>query len=119
MIITGRLCYPCLANLQECQAEADKAFILALAVPMALAVAAAAYVARPPPQELVELGQVFEDDTTGFLFEKFDDEMEPERDKDVSTSEMEPENEKRMRVHVDLAGYQITNVALTALGAKS
>jgi hypothetical protein len=69
--------------LQECQAEADRAFIWATALPVCLAIAAAAYVARPPPQELTESGQVFQDDSTGFMFEKSADELEPERDKDV------------------------------------
>jgi hypothetical protein len=73
-----------LSNLQECQDHADKASLLAMAIPICLAVAAAAYVARPPPQELKDSGQVFEDDTTGFLFEKSEGELEPERDKDVS-----------------------------------
>jgi hypothetical protein len=53
---------------------------------MCLAVAAAAYVARPPPQELKDSGQVFEDDTTGFMFAKEAGEADPERDKDVSVS---------------------------------
>jgi len=69
--------------LQECQAEADRAFLLTLTIPMALAVAAAAYVARPPPQELKDSGQIFEDDNTGFVFETSEKELEPERDKDV------------------------------------
>lgn len=72
--------------LQECQAEADRAFLLTLTVPLCLAVAAAAYVARPPPQELKDSGQVFEDDKTGFLFEVAEAEAEPERDKDVGVS---------------------------------
>lgn len=56
---------------------------MTLTIPMALAVVAAAYVARPPPQELKESGQIFEDDKTGFLFETSEKDMEPERDKDV------------------------------------
>mgnify|MGYP001807206392 CR=1 FL=1 len=74
-----------LSTLQECQDHADRASLLAIAIPICLAVAAAAYVARPPPQELKDSGQVFEDDTTGFMFEKSEGELEPERDKDVST----------------------------------
>lgn len=68
---------------QECQANADRSFLLAIAIPMVLAVAGAAYVARPPPQELRDSGQVFEEESTGFLFEVPDD-TEPELDKDVS-----------------------------------
>jgi hypothetical protein len=37
-------------------------------VPLAAAAAAIAYMLRPPPQELKESGQVFEDEATGFLF---------------------------------------------------
>lgn len=59
--------------------------MLGLAIPMCLAVAAAAYVARPPPEELTDSGQVFEDPSTGFMFAKDEGEAEPERDKDVST----------------------------------
>lgn len=69
---------------QECQSQADQAFVLGLAIPMCLAVAAAAYVARPPPRELKDSGSVFEDDSTGFMFAKEEGEAEPERDKDVS-----------------------------------
>jgi hypothetical protein len=54
--------------MQECQANADRTFLLALAVPLAAAAAAVAYLLRPPPQELKESGQVFEDEATGFLF---------------------------------------------------
>jgi hypothetical protein len=57
-------CHP----MQECQANADRTFLLALAVPLAAAAAAVAYLLRPPPQELKESGQVFEDEATGFLF---------------------------------------------------
>jgi hypothetical protein len=57
-----------LAALQECQANADRTFLLALAVPLAAAAAAVAYLLRPPPQELKESGQLFEDEATGFLF---------------------------------------------------
>lgn len=56
-------------SLQECQANADRTFLIALAVPLAAAAAAAAYLLRPPPQELKESGQVFEDETTGFVFQ--------------------------------------------------
>lgn len=74
-------------NEQECQAEADRAFLLTLAIPMALAVAAAAYVARPPPQELKDSGQIFEDDSTGSVFALPEKDTEPERDKDVSDTQ--------------------------------
>lgn len=76
---TAHNCLP-----QECQDQADRATLVAMAVPICLAVAAAAYVARPPPQELKDSGQVFEDDSTGFLFEVSEADAEPERDKDVS-----------------------------------
>jgi hypothetical protein len=81
VILVAPICFT-----PECQSEADQAFVLAMAIPMCLAVAAAAYVARPPPQELKDSGQVFEDDTTGFMFAKEAGEADPERDKDVSVS---------------------------------
>lgn len=60
--------------------------MLGLAIPMCLAVAAAAYVARPPPQELQDSGKVFEDKSTGFMFAKEEGEADPERDKDVRST---------------------------------
>jgi hypothetical protein len=71
-------------HLQECAANADQAFLTAVSLPVLAAVAAAAYVARPPPAELRESGEVFEDEATGVMFQAEPDEAEPERDKDVS-----------------------------------
>lgn len=54
---------------QECQANADRTFILALAVPLLAAAGAIAYLLRPAPQQLKDSGQLFEDEATGFLFQ--------------------------------------------------
>jgi hypothetical protein len=51
-----------------CQQVADQAFTLSLAIPMAIAAIAAAFVAQPAPKELKESGKVFEDPATGVVF---------------------------------------------------
>lgn len=53
----------------DCAANADRAFLAALAVPLVAAAAIAAWVLRPPPRKLVESGRVFEDPDTGTMFE--------------------------------------------------
>jgi hypothetical protein len=66
---------------QECQANADRSLLIALAVPLAAAAAALAYLLRPVPAELKDSGQVFEDEASGFLFHTPEEGTVPERDK--------------------------------------
>lgn len=73
-----------LCLLQACQDNADRTFIIALTIPTLIAAAAAAYIVRPAPQELKESGTVFEDESTGFMFQAPEQGTPPERDKDVS-----------------------------------
>eukprot|EP00882_Tetradesmus_deserticola_P006919 GHRQ01007289.1.p1 GENE.GHRQ01007289.1~~GHRQ01007289.1.p1 ORF type:complete len:321 (+),score=76.04 GHRQ01007289.1:173-1135(+) len=75
MVVPG-MCFT-----QECQANADRTFLLALAIPLVAAAAVVAYLLRPPPQELKDSGQVFEDEATGFSFYAPEDGTVPERDK--------------------------------------
>eukprot|EP00879_Flechtneria_rotunda_P002418 GHRR01002615.1.p1 GENE.GHRR01002615.1~~GHRR01002615.1.p1 ORF type:complete len:300 (+),score=51.45 GHRR01002615.1:96-995(+) len=74
---------PAICFTKECQQQADQAFLLGLAVPLIVAAAAATYIFRPPPQDLQERGQLFEDESTGTLFQAPDSQAaQPERDKD-------------------------------------
>eukprot|EP00882_Tetradesmus_deserticola_P008531 GHRQ01008996.1.p1 GENE.GHRQ01008996.1~~GHRQ01008996.1.p1 ORF type:complete len:294 (+),score=64.92 GHRQ01008996.1:166-1047(+) len=75
------LVVPPMCCTQECQANADRTFLLALAIPLVAAAAAVAYLLRPPPQELKDSEQVFEDEATGFLFYTPEDGTVPERDR--------------------------------------
>eukprot|EP00198_Chlamydomonas_reinhardtii_P011867 XP_001701204.1 predicted protein [Chlamydomonas reinhardtii] len=65
---------------QSCQEATDRAFLIALAVPLVVAALSIAYVLRPPPPELTESGRVFEDPATGTRFEAPEG-VNPERDK--------------------------------------
>lgn len=53
----------------QCAANADAAFLTALAIPLVAACAVGAWVLRPPPKELMDSGRVFEDPKTGTIFE--------------------------------------------------
>ncbi|KAI8469786.1 MAG: hypothetical protein J3K34DRAFT_274826 [Monoraphidium minutum] len=64
----------------DCAAAADRAFGAAVAIPLAAALGAGAWALRPPPQDLVEKGRVFEDPSTGVVFEASEG-VEPELDK--------------------------------------
>jgi hypothetical protein len=66
----------------DCAARADASFLVAIAVPLLLAAAAGAWALQPPPQELRDSGRVFEDPSTGTLFEAPEG-VRPEVDKDV------------------------------------
>ncbi|KAG2446849.1 hypothetical protein HYH02_008006 [Chlamydomonas schloesseri] len=65
---------------QSCQEATDRAFLIALAVPLVVAALSLAYILRPPPPELTESGRVFEDPATGTRFEAPEG-VNPERDK--------------------------------------
>lgn len=65
---------------QECQAAADRAFLIAILTPVTVAAAVIAYKLRPPPQELQASGRLFDDPATGTLFEAPSGVL-PERDK--------------------------------------
>ncbi|KAG2427599.1 hypothetical protein HXX76_012253 [Chlamydomonas incerta] len=65
---------------QSCQEATDRAFLIALAVPLVVAALSIAYALRPPPPELIESGRVFEDRATGTRFEAPEG-VSPERDK--------------------------------------
>ncbi|GLC39054.1 hypothetical protein PLESTF_000515100 [Pleodorina starrii] len=65
---------------QSCQEATDRAFLIALAVPLLVAAAAAAVVLRPPPADLTASGRVFEDSATETRFEAPEG-VTPERDK--------------------------------------
>eukprot|EP00775_Hariotina_reticulata_P008175 gene8175-8366_t len=67
---------------QECQADADRAFLIAVALPLLTAAVVLSYLLRPPPSELTEQGQIFEDESTGFFFQSSEEGAQPERDKD-------------------------------------
>ncbi|KXZ50094.1 hypothetical protein GPECTOR_18g70 [Gonium pectorale] len=65
---------------QVCQEATDRAFLIALSIPLLVGAVAAAVVLRPPPRELTESGRVFEDPVTGTRFEAPEG-VTPERDK--------------------------------------
>ncbi|EFJ42115.1 hypothetical protein VOLCADRAFT_119533 [Volvox carteri f. nagariensis] len=65
---------------QVCQQDADRAFLLAVAVPLLAAAAVVSYLMRSPPAELTDSGRVFEDPSTGTRFEAPEG-VVPERDK--------------------------------------
>ncbi|GIL78528.1 hypothetical protein Vretifemale_7945 [Volvox reticuliferus] len=67
-------------HVQACQEATDRAFLIAMAVPLLVAAAAAAYVLRPPPADLTASGRIFEDPATGTRFEAPEG-VTPERDK--------------------------------------
>ena len=66
----------------DCAAAVDASFAAAIAVPLLAAAAVGAWVLRPPPKDLLDSGQVFEDPATGTLFEAPQG-VSPEVDKNV------------------------------------
>uniref|UniRef100_A0A7S3RAD1 Uncharacterized protein n=1 Tax=Dunaliella tertiolecta TaxID=3047 RepID=A0A7S3RAD1_DUNTE len=52
-----------------CQQQADKAFLIALVLPLVFGGLAILYILRPPPKEALEKGSVFRDPKTGAFFE--------------------------------------------------
>jgi hypothetical protein len=71
------------AGLQACQEEADKAFLIGVSLPVLIAAGAITYILRSPAKELRESGRIFEDSSTGTVFEAPEG-VQPARDKDVS-----------------------------------
>ncbi|CAD7696818.1 unnamed protein product [Ostreobium quekettii] len=65
---------------QQCQAAMDKAFVVAIGIPLLVAIASIAYLLRPVPKELQEKDEIFEDPTTGFVFQAPEGSA-PERDR--------------------------------------
>ncbi|GAB4813742.1 hypothetical protein N2152v2_000788 [Parachlorella kessleri] len=58
----------------------DRAFLAAVGIPLAVLVAAVAYLTRPPPQDRLDSGELFEDSITGTVFEAPEG-TQPERDR--------------------------------------
>ena len=59
---------PAVCFTDACQADADRAFVLAIVLPLLAAAAAAAVVLRPPPASSLQSGEIIEDPDSGALF---------------------------------------------------
>lgn len=69
-------------QLQVCQQNADQLFLLALAVPLVVALVAVAWISRQPQTKSTDTEQVFQDPETGNYFKGT---IPPERDRKVHT----------------------------------
>lgn len=68
---------------QVCQDQVDRMFIIAIAIPISVAVAAIVYLLKPPPEAAMREAGVFSDPFTGNVFESPEGEQ-PERDNRVT-----------------------------------
>ncbi|GIL78527.1 hypothetical protein Vretimale_6122 [Volvox reticuliferus] len=100
---------------QACQEATDRAFLIAMAVPLLVAAAAAAYVLRPPPADLTASGRIFEDPATGTRFEAPEG-VTPERDKNGELA-FRPISYTPWPVDQDYEGERV-RIAVGPVGAR-
>lgn len=65
---------------QACQGDADRAFLVAITIPIVVAVASVAYLLRPLPEDVADREEIFSDPETGIVFEGPEG-TSPERDR--------------------------------------
>ncbi|GIL78529.1 hypothetical protein Vretimale_6122 [Volvox reticuliferus] len=102
-------------HVQACQEATDRAFLIAMAVPLLVAAAAAAYVLRPPPADLTASGRIFEDPATGTRFEAPEG-VTPERDKNGELA-FRPISYTPWPVDQDYEGERV-RIAVGPVGAR-
>eukprot|EP01025_Chloroclados_australasicus_P044868 TRINITY_DN4889_c0_g1_i11.p1 TRINITY_DN4889_c0_g1~~TRINITY_DN4889_c0_g1_i11.p1 ORF type:complete len:331 (+),score=48.29 TRINITY_DN4889_c0_g1_i11:41-994(+) len=78
--LTFDLFAPAVCFTQECQQQADQAFLIALSIPVIVAVIVIAYALRPLDKEVEEREELFQDPETGVIFEAKEGAL-PERDR--------------------------------------
>ena len=66
-------------SVQECQSLVDRTSLVVIGVPLAVAAAWIAYLVRPIPKKLMEQEEMFEDPSTGIIFQAAEG-QKPERD---------------------------------------
>ncbi|GMH33601.1 hypothetical protein BSKO_01435 [Bryopsis sp. KO-2023] len=64
---------------QACQGDADRTFLIAIAIPIVVAVVSVAYLLRPLPEDAANREEIFSDPETGIVFEGPEG-TSPERD---------------------------------------
>lgn len=107
--ITAAVCFDA-----ACQERADAAFLAAVSIPMAAALAAAWWVVQRsrPPKEAFQAGTVFEDAATGNVFgAPGDGPAVPERDSKVGSSSTPPQCALHAAIGAEEGGRVAAGVA--------